>query len=59
MLTCFERLRSLGGAFTVPLYKAMFEKLTEVSTRPALAGPELAEDDQPAGEAGLKVGRKV
>lgn len=42
VLTCFERLQDLGSQFTVPLFKAMFEKISEVSSRPA---PTLAEGE--------------
>lgn len=38
----------------MPLFKTLFEKLSELSSRPALK----KEDDE-KGEAGLKVGRRV
>jgi hypothetical protein len=34
VLTCFENLRDLSSQFTIPLYQAMFEKISEVSSRP-------------------------
>jgi hypothetical protein len=55
LLTCFERLRDLGSQLTIPLFKAMFEKISEVSSRPA---PTLAEGEF-AREQGLQVGRKI
>jgi hypothetical protein len=55
VLTCFRNLRDLGSQLTIPLFKSMFEKISEVSSRPA---PRLAEDEFPR-EQGLKVGKKV
>jgi len=34
VLTCFENLKQLSSQFTIPLFKAMFEKISEVSSRP-------------------------
>ena len=55
VLTCFESLRDLGSQLTIPLFKAMFEKISEVSSRPA---PRLAEGEF-ALEQGLKVSKKI
>ena len=35
VLTCFENLQYLESKFTIPLFKTMFEKISEVSSRPA------------------------
>ena len=35
VLTCFQNLHHLSSKFTIPLYKTMFEKISEVSSRPA------------------------
>lgn len=61
VLTCFERLRDLGAKLTVPLFKAVFEKLTEMSTRPApVPAPAQAEEqEQLAGPVGTTVGRRI
>jgi len=42
ILTCFENLQYLEDKFTVPLFKTMFEKISQVSARPAAP---LGEDD--------------
>lgn len=42
MLSCFANLQHLESKFTIPLFKTMFEKISEVSSRPA---PKVAEED--------------
>jgi hypothetical protein len=54
-LGCFESLRELGSQLTVPLFKSMFEKISEVSQRPAR---RLA-DNEFGNEQGLKIGKKI
>lgn len=34
VLSCFQNLQDLGSKFAIPLYKSMFEKVTQVSGRP-------------------------
>jgi hypothetical protein len=55
ILNCFSSLRALGSQFKVPLFKAMFEKISEVSQRPL---PRLAENEFMVRQ-GLMVGKKV
>ena len=55
VLTCFERLQHLESKFTIPLFQIMFEKISEVSSRPA---SKLAEDEHRR-EQGLKIGKKI
>jgi hypothetical protein len=42
VLSCFENLQYLESKFTIPLFKTMFEKISEVSARPA---PKLLADE--------------
>lgn len=55
VLTCFENLQYLESKFTIPLFKIMFEKISEVSSRPA---PQLAENEF-RHEQSLMIGKKI
>ena len=55
VLTCFENLQYLESKFTIPLFKTMFEKISEVSARPA---PKLAEDEYRHLQS-LALGKKI
>jgi hypothetical protein len=35
LLSCFEELQKFESKFTIPLFQTMFEKISEVSSRPA------------------------
>jgi hypothetical protein len=55
VLSCFEHLQYLESKFTIPLFKTMFEKISEVSARPA---QKLGEDEYRRVQ-GLNVGKKI
>lgn len=55
VLTCFDNLKHLSSEFTIPLYKTMFEKISEVSARPA----KTLGDNEFKHHQSLKVGKKI
>jgi len=55
VLTCFQNLQYLEGKFTKQLFRAMFEKISEISFRPA----KKIEEDGYKHEQSLKIGKKI
>lgn len=55
VLSCFQNLQHLGSKFTTPLFKTMFEKVTQVCSRPA---PRVGEDERLHAQS-LMIGKKV
>lgn len=56
MLSCFQNLQNLGSKFTTPLFKTMFEKVTQVSRRPL---PRTGDEDERRHVQSLMIGKKV
>lgn len=57
VLSCFQNLQHLGSKFTTPLFKTMFEKVTQVCSRPA---PRIGTgDEERLYTQSLMIGKKV
>jgi len=56
VLSCFQHLQHFGSKFTTPLFKTMFEKVSQVSGREA---PQMGDDGEPKHVQSLMIGKKI